>query len=62
MKIIDCSFDSWACHTLEYEPSASAMDDIYIDLNFLTESERDALRDVLARDENFRRQEKKRLR
>lgn len=38
------------------------MDDIYIDLNFLTESERDILRDVLTRDEDFRRQEKRRLR
>ncbi|XP_031557758.1 uncharacterized protein LOC116294313 isoform X2 [Actinia tenebrosa] len=37
------------------------MDDIYINLNFLTESERDALQDVLARDEVFRKQEKKRL-
>lgn len=38
------------------------MDEIFIDLNFLTESERDLLRDVLARDDEFRRQEKKRLR
>jgi NAD kinase len=38
------------------------MDEIYIDLNFLTEAEKDALQDVLARDEEFRRKEKKRLR
>ncbi|KAK3699302.1 hypothetical protein QZH41_018419 [Actinostola sp. cb2023] len=38
------------------------MDDIFIDLNFLTESERELLQDVLARDDAFRRQEKKRLR
>lgn len=38
------------------------MDEIFIDLNFLTENERDLLQDVLARDDEFRRQEKKRLR
>lgn len=36
-------------------------DDIYIDLNYLTENERDTLLQVLARDEDLRKLEKKRI-
>ncbi|XP_015772184.1 PREDICTED: synaptotagmin-like protein 5 [Acropora digitifera] len=37
------------------------MEDIYIDVNYLTESERDAILQVLARDEELRKQEKRRI-
>lgn len=36
--------------------------EIYIDVNYLTESERDIVLQVLARDEELRRQEKRRIR
>lgn len=36
-------------------------DDIYIDVNYLTESERDAILQVLAKDEELRKQEKRRI-
>ena len=36
--------------------------DIYIDVNYLTESERDAILQVLAKDEDLRKQEKRRIR
>lgn len=35
--------------------------DIYIDVNYLTESERDAILQVLAKDEDLRKQEKRRI-
>lgn len=38
------------------------VEDIYIDVNYLTESERDAILQVLARDEELRKQEKRRIR
>lgn len=37
-------------------------DDIYIDVNYLTESERDTILQVLAKDEELRKQEKRRIR
>lgn len=37
------------------------VEDIYIDVNYLTESERDAILQVLARDEELRKQEKRRI-
>lgn len=35
--------------------------EIYIDVNYLTESERDTVLQVLSRDEELRRQEKRRI-
>ena len=37
-------------------------EDIYIDVNYLTESERDIILQVLAKDEELRKQEKRRIR
>lgn len=37
-------------------------EDIYIDVNYLTESERDVILQVLAKDEELRKQEKRRIR